>query len=363
MRAIILVGGKATRLLPLTCNTPKAMVPVLNKPFLEHVIHHLDQHGIKEIIMAQGHLAQPIQGYLGDGSQLGVKFFYSFEDTPLGTAGAVKNASEYLAETFVVLNGDVFTDFDITEMIAFHREKKARITIALTRVDDPTSYGLVETTAEGRVTRFLEKPSRSEITTDMINAGTYIIEPDVLAGIPPHTGVSFEREVFPKFLTRGEPIYAYSSPAYWIDIGTPQKYLQIHRDLLSGQCRQHGLTADTVLIGEHSEVHPTVEIKGPVVIAGKCSIERHVKLTGPVVIGTGSVIREDSVVEASIIWQRAKLGPRAILKQSILADDCCLDEDSICEDAVLGDGVIIKRGVKLAPGSRLWPGTIVEGKA
>ena len=363
MRAIILVGGKATRLLPLTCNIPKSMVPVLNKPFLEHVIHHLARHGIKEIILAQGHLAQPIQSYLGDGSQLGVKFFYSFEDTPLGTAGAVKNAAKYLAETCIVLNGDIFTDFDITEMLAFHREKGARITITITRVDDPTSYGLVETNTDGRVTRFLEKPDRTEITTNMINAGAYILEPEVLAGIPAQTVVSFEREVFPQLLARREPIYAYSSPAYWIDIGTPQKYLQVHRDLLSGKCRQYGLAIDTVLIGEQSEVHPTAEITGPVMIAGNCSIRRRVKLTGPVVIGAGSIIMEDSVIESSIIWRKARLGPRATLKQSILADNCCLGEDSICKDAVLGDGVIVEPGVALEPGSQLWPGTIVEVKA
>jgi len=180
MKAIILTGGEATRLRPLTCNTPKAMVPVLNTPFLEHVIRHLSQHQVREIVLTLSHRQQPIKRYFRDGSQFGVRLSYTIEDTPLGTAGAVKNAEKYLDETFLVLNGDIFTDLDITAMIQFHRDRKAKVTIALTPVDDPTSYGLVETDAQSRITRFLEKPKPSEITTNMINAGTYILEPDVL---------------------------------------------------------------------------------------------------------------------------------------------------------------------------------------
>lgn len=239
MKAVILVGGEATRLLPLTCNTPKAMVPVLNIPFLEHVIRYLSKHQIKDIILAQGYLAQPIEDYLGDGSQLGVKLNYVVEDTPLGTAGAVKNAERYLDETFLMLNGDIFTDLDITAMIDLHQERKAKATIALTPVDDPTSYGLIETDAEGRITRFLEKPKRSQVTTNTINAGTYTLEPEILAQMPPQTKISIEREVFPLLLEQGKPVYAYPSSAYWIDMGTPEKYFRLHRDLLSGESSQY----------------------------------------------------------------------------------------------------------------------------
>ncbi len=362
MKAVILVGGKATRLLPLTCNIPKAMMPVLNTPFLEHVIRHLARHQIKDIILTQGHLAQPIEDYLGDGSQFGIKLSYVVEDTPLGTAGAVKNTERYLDETFLALNGDIFTDLDITAMIGFHRERKAKATIATTAVDDPTSYGLIETDAQGRITRFLEKPSRSEVTTNMINAGTYVLEPDVLAQIPPQTEVSIERETFPQLLAQGEPVYAYSSSAYWLDMGTPEKYLQLHRDLLSGKSSQYALApGEEVLIGKQSNIHPTAEIKGQVVIGANCSIGRKVKLTGPVVIGNGCTVLEDSVIEESIIWQNARLGPRVNLKNSILADNCCLNAGSICEKAVLGDNVTVVSDYKLKPGSRIWPGTTVEG--
>jgi len=363
MKAVILVGGEATRLRPLTCNIAKAMVPVLNIPFLEHVISYLSQHQIEGITLAQSHLAQSIESYFGDGSQFGVRLSYTIEDTPLGTAGAVKNAEKYLDETFLVLNGDIFTDLDITAMIGSHRERKARATIALTLVDDPTSYGLIETNAEGRVIRFLEKPSWNQVTTNMINAGTYVLEPDVLTHIPPQTNFSFERDLFPLLLDQGEPIYAYPSSAYWIDIGTLEKYLQLHRDLLSGKgsAGQYGLTSgEEVLIGDQSYIHPTAQMKGPILIGSNCTIRQNVKLTGPVVIGPDSTILEDTVIEQSILWRNVRLGARVNLKKSIVADHCCLDADSIIEDSVLGDNVSVVSGCRLEPGSRIWPGTTVE---
>jgi len=363
MKAVILVGGEATRLRPLTINTPKAVVPVLNTPFLEHVIRHLVRHQVKEIILAQGHLAQPIEDYFGDGSQFGVKLSYTLEDTPRGTAGAIKNAERYLDRTFLVLNGDIFTDLDIAAMVDLHREKKAAVTIALTPVDDPTSYGLIETNAQGRITRFLEKPGWDEITTNMINAGTYILEPDVLSQIQPRIKVSIERETFPLLLARMEPVYAYTSSAYWIDVGTPERYLQLHRDLLSGKSKQYALAlGEEVLIGEQSDIHSTARINGPVVIGANCSIGPRVKLIGPVVIGDGCTILEDSVIENSVIWRNAQLGPQANLKNSILADNCCLNADSTCEESVLGDRVTVVSGCKLEPGSRIQPGETVEAE-
>ncbi len=363
MKAVILVGGEATRLQPLTCNTPKAIVPVLNTPFLEHVIRHLSRHQVKDIILAQGHLAQPIEGYLGNGSQFGVRLYYSIEDAPLGTGGAVKNAERYLDETFLMLNGDIITDLDITAMVDFHRERKAKVTIATTPVDDPTSYGLIETDAQGRITRFLEKPSQDEITTNMINAGTYVLEPDILTYIPPQVKFSIEHELFALLPSRGIPTYSYQYFTYWIDVGTPEKYLQLHRDLLSGKSSQYTLTTGKeILIGEQCDIHSTAQIKGPVVIGANCSIGRRVKLTGPVVIGDGCTILEDSVIEDSIIWRNARLGPRVRLKNAILADNCCFKAGSTGEDSVLGDNVTVASNCKLEPGSRIEPGTTIEAK-
>jgi len=363
MKAVILVGGQATRLLPLTCNTPKAMVPVLNIPFLEHVIRYLSKHQIKDIILAQGYLAQPIEDYLGDGSQLGVKLNYVMEDTPLGTAGAVKNAEKYLDETFLMLNGDIFTDLNITAMIEHHLERKAKATISLTPVDDPTSYGLIETDAESKITRFLEKPKRSQITTNTINAGTYILEPEILAQIPPKTKVSLEREVFPLLLEQGKPVYAYPASSYWIDIGTPEKYFQLHRDLLNGKSSQYVPTLPgEVVLGEQSHIHSTAQIKGPVMIGNNCAIGRNVQLIGPVVIGSGCTILEDTVIEECIVWRNAQIGQHVNLIGSIVADNCCLNADSTIENSILGDNIIIASGYKLEPGSKIWPGTTMERK-
>jgi mannose-1-phosphate guanylyltransferase len=360
MKAVILVGGEATRLLPLTCNTPKVMVPVLNTPFLEHVIHYLSEHQINDIILAQRHLSKPIQSYFGNGSQFGVRLTNTVEDTPLGTAGAVKNAEKYLDDTFLVLNGDIFTDLDIMAMVGFHLEREAKVTIALTPVDDPTSYGLIETNAQGRVTRFLEKPKWSEVTSNMINAGTYVLEPEVLSQIPQQANFSFERGLFPLLLHQGEPIYACPSSAYWIDIGTPEKYFQLHRDLFSGSSTRHSGPRGEVLVGEQSYIHPTAQIRGPVVIGNNCAIGYKVKLTGPVVIGSGGTILEDSVIEESIIWRNAQLGQRVSLKNSIVADYCRLNDNCSIEGSILGDNVTVGIGYKLEPGSKIWPGTIVE---
>ncbi|MBI4304483.1 MAG: NDP-sugar synthase [Chloroflexi bacterium] len=363
MKAVILVGGKATRLLPLTANTPKAMVPVLNVPFLEHVIRHLSRHEVKEVVLAQGHLAQSIERYLGDGSQLGVRLHYSNEDIPLGTAGAVKNAERYLDDTFLVLNGDIFTDLDITDMTDFHRAKKAVATIALTPVDDPTSYGLIETTPDGRVTRFLEKPKRDEVTTNTINAGTYVLEPEVLARIPPGASVSFEREVFPQLLAEGKPVYGYSSAAYWIDIGTPEKYLRLHHDLLTGKCRGYDFVhSQGKSITGKDRIHSTVQISGEVIIGANCSIGAGAMLIGPLVIGKGCIIEEDCVIEQSVIWDGVRIEQYARVSNSIVAKGCCLESGCTIVESILGDEVTVDSGSRVEPGSKVTPGMNVEAK-
>ncbi len=350
MKAVVLVGGKATRLEPLTLNTPKALIPVLNRPFLEYVIRNLTGQGINEIVLALGHMAGRIEERLGDGSRLGAKLYYSVEDAPLGSAGAAKLAEEHLDETFLVFNGDNFIDLDIQAMQSIHRERKARVTIALTRVDDPTSYGLVETDTDGKVLRFLEKPKQGEVTTDTVNAGAWLVEPEVMKLVPEGSPSSFERDVFPELLSQGEPFYSYTSTGYWMDAGTPEKYLQMHRDLLSGRSVQYkpapGLSA-----GENTVIDPTADIKGPVVIGPDCSIGPGVKMVGPVVIGAGGTIGADCLIEDTVIWQNVRLEPMVRLKSSILADDCTMKEGSRGEGVVLPEKVTVVRGLKLEPGS------------
>ncbi|UCE98133.1 MAG: NDP-sugar synthase [Dehalococcoidia bacterium] len=362
MKAVILVGGLGTRLRPLSINTPKSMMPVVNIPFIEYVIRRLQGIGIKEIILAISHLAEPIKKYFGDGSRFGICINYTVEETALGTAGAVKNAEQYLGyESFVILNGDIFTDLDLSTMVSMHIQRRAKITIALTPVVDPIHYGLIETDIKDRVMRFLEKPSREQITTNMINAGTYIMEPEVLNSIPKQKMFSFEREVFPPLLQKGEPIYAFPSSSYWMDIGTPQKYHQLNRDLLNGQSNQFSFNNDShILIGKNATLHNTVEITDSAVIGNNCSIGQNVKLNGAVIIGANSIIGAGAKIEDSIIWRNTNIASEATIRHSIIANNCYIGKRSSILRTVISNNVSISAGRRLKPDSSIWPDTYLD---
>ena len=357
MKAVILAGGLGTRLRPLTFNTPKALVPVLNRPFLEYVLRSLEKHGIDEVILTLSHLAPAIEACFGDGRRLGLKIHYVMENSPLGTAGAVKNSIEFISDSFFVLNGDVFTDLDFSALLAFHRQHKARVTIALIPVENPTSYGLIETDSRGCVRRFLEKPRPEEVTTNMINAGAYILEPEVLNSIPAGTEYSFERQLFPVLLAHREPVYAYAYAGYWIDIGSPEKYCQINHDLLSGKGGQHGFPrGDEVIIEAGSQIHPTASLIGPVLVGGNCHIGKGVTITGPSVIGPRCRIEDGATIIQSIIWQDVIIGSTCRVVSSIVANGCRLQAGCEANGAVIGDNVSMSRGYKLEPGMRVDPG-------
>jgi mannose-1-phosphate guanylyltransferase len=358
MKAIILVGGQGTRLLSLTTNTPKAMVPVLNKPFLEYIISHLVSHGITDIILAQGHLAQPITEYFGDGSHFGAHFIYTTEDTPLGTGGAVKNAGKWLGDTFLVFNGDTFTDLDISSMIAFHKEKKAELTIATTPTDDPTSYGLIETDSDSRITHFLEKPQWHQVTGNMINAGTYIMSSSVLDLVPKETKTSFEREIFPRLLDKKRPIYAHPSDAYWIDIGKPKSYFELNIDLLLGKSRRYPLkTPNEVILGNGCRLSPTASVTGPVIIGDYCSIGDMASVKGPCVIGNNCRIAEGATIEESVIWNDVEISRDCHIKKAIMANHCLLGSGTTINDSLLSDNVTTADGCRLKSGSRIESGS------
>jgi mannose-1-phosphate guanylyltransferase len=354
MQTLILVGGEATRLRPLTCNTPKAMVPVMNKPFLEHAIDYLKSHGIDDIVLAQGYLPQPMYRHFKDGKQFNTKLTYVIEDKPLGTAGAVKNASEYLDGPFFVFNGDILTDLDITAMLEFHRRKKAAVTLSLVPVDDPRPFGVVETDKENRITSFKEKPKLEEISTNMINAGIYIIEPDVLNQIPADTFYSFEKQVFPDMLKNGEHLYAFNSPAYWIDIGTPQKYMQVHIDILNGSFKNKERQSSKI-IGENCRIDPTAVIEGNAMIGNNCIIAKNATIKGPAVIGGSCRILENSIIEETIVWNNVTVENEAVISGSLIADNCILGAKSRLENTVIGDNIKISPRTQLGPGSRIWP--------
>jgi len=357
VQAVILVGGQATRLRPLTSLIPKAMVPVLGVPFLEHVIRHLARHGVDRVVLALQHLAQPVADYFGDGSGFGISIVHVVEDGPRGTAGAVKNVESHLDGRFFVLNGDIFTDLDFTAMLDFHNLHGAAATIALTPVEDPTAYGLIETDEDGRVSRFLEKPSWDEVTTNMINAGTYVLEPEVLAAIAPGVKVSIERETFPCLVSAGRPVYAFPSAGYWMDAGTPEKYLQLHRDLFGGRSAWYSpKTPNEVTIGAGCSIDPSARVEGPALIGDGCRIGPDARLTGPLVLGAGCSIGAGSVIGDSVLWDNVRLGGGVRVQSSVIADNCTLGDGSSAEDAVLGSGVTVSAGVQLEAGSRLEPG-------
>jgi len=360
VKAVILVGGEGTRLRPLTYSTPKTMVPILNRPFLEHMLKYMKSHRIDDVVLALCYLPDHIKDYFGDGSGHGVKLTYVVEDSPLGTAGAVKNVAQHLDETFFIFNGDVFTDMNLTAMLETHRKKSAKATIALTSVDDPTMYGVVETDSNGRVKRFIEKPKREAVTTNTINAGTYILEPDLLDYIPANQSYMFERGLFPLLLERGDPFYSFNSHGYWIDIGTPEKYMQVNNDLLAGDITTEfpgSAYSRNVWTEAGCNIHPKAKLDGPVVIGRNCVIEAQAHIKGPVVIGPNCSIGAGSLVEKSIVWHNVKIGKGAKLQQCIIADAVSIGEGcDIAEGCIIGNKVFMGRNTKLAPDTKIMPG-------
>ena len=324
LKAVILVGGEGTRLHPLTYEIPKPMVPVINRPFLEHTIAYLKKFQVGDITLAGSYLPEVIRGYFGDGRNLEARLTYTVEDKPLGTAGAVKNAEQYLNSTFAVLNGDIFTDLNLADMLAFHRDKGAKVTIALIWVDNPCAFGVVETDGNNRVTRFVEKPGPDQVTTHWINAGIYILEPEVMEHVPAGSRYMFERGLFQFLLERGEPVYGYPFSGYWLDMGTPEKYFGLNCDLLLSNASSAlvgSLSREEVRCGDNAIIHPSAEIVGPVVVGKGCKIGREAFVKGPVVIGPDCRIGEGASIEAAILWRGVNVGANVNLRQCIISDN------------------------------------------
>ncbi len=323
VKAVILAGGEGTRLRPLTYYTPKPMVPVVNRPFLEHTVVYLNKHGIKDIVLALSYLPQTIQRYFGDGRRPEVELRYCLEEKPLGTAGAVKNAERYLDSTFIVLNGDIFTNLNIGDILAFHRSKNAVATIALTWVDNPCAFGVVETDSDGRVRRFVEKPSPDRVTSQWINAGIYVLEPEVLGYVPSGSHYMFEKGLFPLLLDLDQPVYGYRFNGYWLDMGTPEKYLRLNCDLLTSRAQSPLLTdhvGNGISYGQGVVIHPTARIDGPTIIGDRCHIGPGVYIKGPVVVGHKCRIQKGASIEVTVLWDGVTVGEGAVLRHSVVCD-------------------------------------------
>jgi len=352
MKAIIIAGGLGTRLRPLTLNTPKPIVPIANRPLVVHQIEHLVKHGVDEIILNLHYLSHEIKKMLGDGSDWSIKIYYSIEESPLGTAGAVKNAEQFFGEgPMVIFNGDILTDLNITKLVSFHREKKARVTLTLTEVEDPTPFGLILTDKEGRVKKFIEKPSWDMVTAKTINAGTYVVDPKIFKDVPKGQVYSFERQLYPSLLERGERIFGYLSQAYWIDIGNPSKYKEAHQAILRGEVavKIYGDRINQrIWLGKDTHPDESVRLIGPAIIGEKVVLSKHAEIKDCVVIGDQVVVGEHCRLDRCIIWKGCSIGKNACLTDCIIGRDCVIEDNVVIEHGVvLADGSVVKSGSRI----------------
>ena len=342
MKAILLAGGKGTRLRPLTIHTPKPIVPIFNRPFLHYQIDLLKQvPEIDEVILSLNYQPRRIEEMFGDGADLGIKIRYVVEPAPLGTAGAVKYAGDSLTESVVVFNGDVLTEIDLGAVIRLHRERRARATIVLTPVDNPTAYGLVETDADGNIRRFLEKPKPEEITTNHINAGIYILEPDTFDRIPSDVAWSIERSYFPSLIERNDTFVAYIYNGYWIDIGTPEKYTQVHRDIMDGRFGAlpfRDMAAPRICIAEDARVEDGALVEGPCFIDEGAVIKTGARIGPYSVIGRQTQVDEAATINGAIVWPNCRISRDAVIGNAIVGRNCHLGRNvTVGDGAVLGD--------------------------
>ncbi len=362
MQAVILVGGEGTRLRPLTSTVPKPVVPLVDRPFIAFMLEWLRGHGIDDVIMSCGFLATSVRNVLGDGSAMGIKLRFVEEPDPRGTAGALKYAERLLDERFLMLNGDVLTDIDLTGQISQHERTGAKATLALAPVADPSAYGLVRLNDDRSVKDFVEKPSPDRIDTNLISAGAYVLQREILELVPPDRNVSIEREVWPLLIGAG--LYGFPADAYWLDIGTPERYLQGTFDIIEGNVD----TAVRERLGESwLAVAPGAQIHGraipPAVIERGAHVAPGAHVGSLVVLGENVRIGPGSTVERSVVLSGAEIGANCTLRDCIVAAGCRVGDGSRIEGgAVLGEGVTVGADNTIARGARIFPGvTLPDG--
>jgi NDP-sugar pyrophosphorylase family protein len=343
LQAVILAGGLGTRLRPLTLGRPKPVVPLLNVPFLCYQLGLLGAHGVRDVILSVSHRPEVIRATMAEEDLGDVHLREVVEVEPLGTAGGVRNAADLVSGRVVVLNGDVLTDVDLSAMLAAHEARGAAATIYLTPVENPTAYGLVELEPDGRVRRFLEKPGWEEVTTNTINAGVYVLERELLELIPKGEPHSIEREFFPLLLERGEPFYGYVSEGYWLDIGTPAKYLEAQQDLLVGRLRAHvepaGRDPRHGWIDPTAQVAPSARLRGPVAIGPSCRVEADAVVGPGSVLGAGCRVGAGAEIEGAVLWEDVEVGAAARLAGCLVGRGVVIGAHArVAAGAVLGDG-------------------------
>jgi len=359
-----MAGGEGSRLRPLTCDLPKPMVPVMNKPVMAYCIDLLKKHGINDIGVTLQYRPEQIMDYFQDGSEYGVRLKYYIEETPLGTAGSVKNASDFLDQPFVVISGDALTDIDLESAIRFHKENRSTATLILKRVEVPLDYGVVVTNESGQITRFLEKPKWGEVFSDTVNTGIYILEPEVLNYFETGKKFDFSQDLFPLLLKDKQPMFGYITDEYWCDIGNCQTYLTAHYDMLSGRVNLQFDSVEkrkNIFLGKGVIIDEDVKLEGPCFIGNYCRIEKGAHIGPHTIIGDHCYIDNNTSIKRSVLWDNVVVGKRTEIRGAVLCDKTVIQNRvSIFEGAVIGDSCQLNEGVTIKPRVKIWPDKNIE---
>ncbi|KUP96301.1 mannose-1-phosphate guanyltransferase [Thermobifida cellulosilytica] len=368
MKAVVMAGGEGTRLRPMTANQPKPLLPVVNRPIMEHVLRLLKRHGFDDTVVTVQFLATLIRNYFGDGEELGMNLRYVAEEVPLGTAGSVKNAEEHLrGEPFIVISGDALTDIDLTDMVRFHRENGAMVTIGLKRVANPLEFGIIIVDDDGRIQRFLEKPTWGQVFSDTVNTGIYIMEPEVLEHVAPGENVDWSSDVFPRLLKDGAPLYGYIAEGYWEDVGTHESYLRAQADVLSGRVDVEidGFEVSPgIWVAEGAEVDPDAVLKGPLYIGDYAKVEAGAELREFTVLGSNVVVRSDAFLHRAVVHDNVYVGTRANLRGCIVGKNTDIMAGARVEEGtVVGEECVIEAEAYLANNIKVYPFKTIEAGA
>ncbi len=353
-----MAGGKGTRLRPLTCNLPKPMVPILEKPVMEYTIELLKKYGITEIAVTVQYLPEHIKQYFGDGSRFGVTLHYFEETAPLGTAGSIKNAESFLDEQFIVISGDALTDFNLQKGIEFHKQKEALVTIFMKQVENPLEYGVILTDENQQIIRFFEKPRWNEVFSDTVNTGIYVLEPEIFDYLAPGVPTDFSKELFPLLMREQRPLFGYSADGYWSDIGSLGQYRKSHEDFLDGKIN-FPLPGKEILpglrVGENVMIDPQASIKTPAYIGSGTTVRQNTKIHPYTVIGSHCMISSRASLKDSILWDGVYVGVNTELRGSTIANGTFIDEGSrTLEHSVIGNQVQIGKRVTIKPEVKIW---------
>src|SRR5947209_84999 len=368
MKAVVMAGGEGTRLRPMTSSMPKPLLPVLNRPIMEHVLRLLRRHGITETVVTVQFLASLIRNYFGDGDELGMSLTYATEETPLGTAGSVKNAEDALRDdTFLVISGDALTDFDLTALMDYHREKGALVTVCLARVENPLEFGITILDDDGKVNRFLEKPTWGQVFSDTVNTGIYVMEPEVFDYVPAGESVDWSGDVFPKMLEDGKPVYGYVAEGYWEDVGTHESYLKAHADVLQGlvDVEIDGFEVSPgVWVAEGADVDPEARLLGPLYVGDYAKVEAGAELREFTVLGSNVVVRSGAFLHRAVVHDNVFIGPNTNLRGCVVGKNTdVLRAARIEEGAVVGDEVVIEDEAIIQAGVKVYPFKTIEAGA